>query len=69
MRNELTVICLACVVLVVLVNNQAECSPQLTFSTDWSGGRRDAPSSDDVDLVQFDSNSGSRILNEMETFC
>ena len=67
MRIEVTVLCLACVVFVVLNSQQAECSPQLTFSTDWSGGRRESGNDEMNDLLQFNSNS-DRKLNKRLLF-
>lgn len=61
MRLEILAIGLVFFVFAVL-DNSVECSPQLTFSTDWSGGRRES-GSDDFDL---ESNSDSKLTNLMQ---
>lgn len=57
MRIETTVAFLAFLVLAVLTN-LAISSPQLTFSTDWSGGRRETGNDD------FDIESNSDCINK-----
>lgn len=40
-----------CLVSLILAINLVECKPQLTFSTNWDGGKR----SDNADYNDFDS--------------
>lgn len=56
MKIETAAFGLAVLLLVVV---STECNPQLTFSTDWSGGRRES-GSDDLDIL--DANSDRKEL-------
>lgn len=57
MKNSvyISIVCLSFLLVSVIIDN-AFCNPQLTFSSDWSGGKRELENSKMINLKNVDSN-------------